>query len=260
MSGTGAREWVSFEDPHEDRTWLFDVAFLLSNWTCIYGQGCQGVLTGPAPEMEQGCCSYGAVFTDEADRARVEAAARELGPEDWQFRDEAQRRGGPVRSTPTGSGFATRLVGDACIFLNRPDFPGGAGCALHRGAMAVGRKPLEWKPDVCWQLPLVRSDSVADSGHVTSTVRSWERMDWGIGGGLFHWWCTDAPDAFVGSRPAYEELHDELEAMVGAEMYTRLVNYLVRRRAGKAFNRPRWRIGSAQSSSGATPSSSSSDS
>ena len=47
-----AHEWVSFEDPHEQRRWVFDVTFLLSNWTCIYGAGCQGVLTGPSPELE----------------------------------------------------------------------------------------------------------------------------------------------------------------------------------------------------------------
>lgn len=27
-------EWVSFEDPDEQRTWLFDVTFLTSNWPC----------------------------------------------------------------------------------------------------------------------------------------------------------------------------------------------------------------------------------
>ena len=68
-------EWLSFEDPEEDRTWVFDVTFLLSSWTCIYGHGCQGVLTGPAEHLAQGCCSYGAHFIDDDDVATVEAAA-----------------------------------------------------------------------------------------------------------------------------------------------------------------------------------------
>src|SRR4051812_38450153 len=72
---TGAHEWISFEDPDEERTWVFDVTFLLSSWSCIFGQGCLGVLTGPAPELVQGCCSYGAHFTGPEDVARVEAAA-----------------------------------------------------------------------------------------------------------------------------------------------------------------------------------------
>ena len=55
-------EWLSFD--LDDDTYQFDVTFLTSPWTCIFGRGCPGVLTGPAPELEQGCCSYGAHFTD----------------------------------------------------------------------------------------------------------------------------------------------------------------------------------------------------
>ena len=60
-------EWISFEDEDEERTWVFDATFLTSNWTCIFGNGCQGVLTGPAPELVQGCCSYGAHLVDKKD-------------------------------------------------------------------------------------------------------------------------------------------------------------------------------------------------
>ena len=81
---------MSFPDPEEERTWLFDVTFLESRWTCIFGNGCQGVLTGPAPELVQGCCSYGAHFTGAKDARRVEAAAATLTPEQWQFHDKAR--------------------------------------------------------------------------------------------------------------------------------------------------------------------------
>ena len=63
------REWVTFPDPDdENHRWLVDVTWLTSPWQCIFGCGCQGVLTGPTPEMQQGCCSYGAHFTDDDDR------------------------------------------------------------------------------------------------------------------------------------------------------------------------------------------------
>ena len=120
----------------------------------------------------------------------------------------------------------TRLVKDACIFLNRPDFPGGAGCALHRAAIERGVPHLELKPDVCWQLPLRRDDEVADDGHVTSVIRQWDRRDWGEGGFEFHWWCTESPEAFVGTRPVFNELEPEITAMVGKKIYKRLVQYL----------------------------------
>jgi hypothetical protein len=227
-----AHEWVSFEDPEEERTWVFDATFLLSNWTCIFGDGCQGVLTGPVPELVQGCCSYGAHFTDDDDVARVEAAAATLTAEHWQFRKQGLQRG-IVKTSKSGER-TTRLVQDACVFLNRPGFAGGPGCALHQAAMARGERPLDLKPDVCWQLPLRREDEDRDDGHVTSTVRQWDRRDWGDGGFEFHWWCTEAPDAFVGSRPVYEELRDELIEMTSQVAYDMVVSYLHTRHNGGA--------------------------
>jgi hypothetical protein len=226
-----AHEWVSFEDPEEERTWVFDVTFLVSRWTCIFGQGCQGVLTAPAPELVQGCCSYGAHFTDDADVERVEAAARTLTPEQWQFAGQGRR--GVTRTQRDGSKM-TRMVDGACIFLNRPGFPAGAGCALHQAALQRGQLPLELKPDVCWQLPLRREDTVADDGHVTSTIGQWDRRHWGAGGEEFHWWCTEAPEAFVGSRPVWRELAPELIALVGPVAYELLAGYL-KRRGQKTF-------------------------
>jgi hypothetical protein len=232
-----AHEWVSFEDPDERRTWVVDVTFLESRWTCIFGHGCQGVLTGPAPELEQGCCSYGAHFTGEEDVARVEAAAATLTAEEWQFRAEGLRRGTvrrPRRGEPT-----TRLVRGACIFLNRPGFGGGAGCALHRAALDRGVAPLELKPDVCWQLPLRREDAVASDGHVTSTLAEWKRRNWGAGGDEFAWWCTEAPEAFVGSEPVYRSMRDEIAAMTGEAVYELIKSFLDERvRSRRAVRLP----------------------
>ena len=65
-----------------------------------------------------------------------------------------------VKRLPDGD-LGTRLVKDACIFLNRPGFPAGAGCALHLAALAQGRSHVELKPEVCWQLPLRREDETS---------------------------------------------------------------------------------------------------
>ena len=219
-----AHEWVSFEDPHEHRTWVFDVTFLASSWTCIFGRGCQGVLTGPAPELVQGCCSYGAHFTDDADVARVEAAAQELSGEFWQHRRQGMSRG--VWKTEKSGERVTRMVDGACVFLNRPGWPTGPGCALHQQAMARGERPLDTKPNVCWQLPLRREDVEDGAGHVTTTVRQWDRQHWGDGGAEFHWWCTESPDAFVGSTPVYVEMRDELVQLTSQAAYDMLVGYL----------------------------------
>jgi hypothetical protein len=206
-------EWISFEV--DDETYQFDVTFLTSPWTCIFGRGCPGVLSEPTPELEQGCCSFGAHFTGKADRKRVLKAAARLEPDEWQFHDVAERKGSPLRKDEHGD-WVTRLVDDACIFLNRPDHPNGAGCALHQGAVARGERMLEWKPDVCWQLPLRLEQHVDDNGHTTNILREWKRRDWGEGGFDFHWWCTEDPEAFIGHRPVHEELAEEIAELVGA--------------------------------------------
>ncbi len=219
-------EWISFEDEDEERTWVFDVTFLTSNWTCIFGNGCQGVLTGPAPELVQGCCSYGAHLVDKKDTRRVQKAAATLSPEEWQNHGLKKT---VIRTNKNGETM-TRLVHDACIFLNRPGFAAGAGCAFHIAAMRRGVNPLTLKPEVCWQLPLRREDQVDDDeGHVTSTIRQWDRRHWGKGGREFHWWCTEAPDAFVGTKPVYKEMQAELTEMIGPKVYEQFVS-LVRER------------------------------
>jgi hypothetical protein len=229
----GAHEWISFEDPDEDRTWLFDITFLESTWTCIFGRGCQGVLTQPTASAQQGCCSYGAHCTGTEDKDRVTEAARRLTPDLWQRRP---RRSNPAdhvfRQTRDGQ-WMTRLAAGACIFLNGPDFPGGSGCALHLLAQREGVAPHTVKPDVCWQLPLRREDLRGDDGHVVSVVRQWERRDWGAGGAEFAWWCTEAPEAFVGALPVHQALREELRALVGPTVHALLDAALSHRQPGR---------------------------
>lgn len=228
-----AREWVTFADPVEtQRQWRVDVTFLSSSWECIYGCGCQGTLTEPSPEFEQGCCSYGAHFADRADRDHVVDLAGKLNDEDWQFARQGRKRG--IFATIGKEAWRTRLVDDACIFLNRPGFPNGPGCALHRYAMRTGLHHSETKPEVCWQLPLRRVDEEQGDGTVISTLTEFGRDGWGSGGDDFAWWCTEAPDAFVGARPVYQSLESELRSMIGDALYEQLARYLDDRRMSSA--------------------------
>ena len=223
---TDAHEWISFEDDEEERTWVFDATFLTSNWTCIFGNGCQGVLTGPAPELVQGCCSYGAHLVNKKDARRVEKAAATLTPDEWQNHGTKKS---VIQENKSGE-TVTRLVDDACIFLNKPDFPGGVGCAFHIAAMNRGVDHMTLKPEVCWQLPLRREDAVDDDeGHVTSVIRQWDRRHWGKGGREFHWWCTESPEAFIGTKPVYKEMQPELTKMVGSKAYDHFVELVEER-------------------------------
>jgi hypothetical protein len=225
-------ELVSFEDPSEERTWVFDVTFLTSNWQCIFGAGCKGVYSEDATDLEEGCCSHGAHLVDKADRRNLRKHAALLTDEQWQCRPLALGAAGQVDNITEKNDegvHVTRVINGACMFLNRPGFAGGSGCALHGAALAIGERPLDWKPEVCWQLPIRRFDDKDSYGHVTSTIREWKRRDWGEGGAEFHWWCTDSPDAFVGKQPVWKYMQEELTEMIGSEVYDELAKFLRRR-------------------------------
>jgi hypothetical protein len=233
------REWVTFADPREEgRTWQIDVTFLLSSWQCIFGAGCQGVLDQRAPELVLGCCSYGAYFADKADRDHVAKIAKELTADEWQYAAQGRKRGIYKKMGKDADGvqeWHTRLVDDACIFLNRVGFKAGPGCALHQHAMRTGRHHSQVKPEICWQLPLRRIDDVQDDGTVISTLTEFGRAGWGEGGDDFAWWCTEAPEAFTAREPVYRSLDVELRTTLGKQLHRQVVEYLDGRRRDREF-------------------------
>lgn len=222
-------EWISFEDPDSEQTWIIDSTFMRSNWSCIYGNGCKGVLDDNAQELMQGCCSYGAHFLDKKDLASVTKFVKRLQPRHWQNYDKGHKNGW-LKKERDGAD-ATRVVDGACIFHNKPDYEGGFGCAFHIAAIEAGERPMDWKPDVCWQVPLRLEEFTEDDGHVISHLREWKRRDWGEGGADFHWWCTDDPKAFVGKDPVYKYLKDEIVELIGSKTYKTLVALLEEKRS-----------------------------
>ena len=220
-------DWVTFED-EAGTSWVFDASFLLSDWTCIFGSGCKGVLTEDATELAQGCCSYGAHFSDDGDRKNLVKFAKKLTSSQWQRKSETAKLGGPVEVHEDGTA-TTRLINDVCCFHNDVAFAGGHGCALHIGAVEASQRPMDWKPEVCWQVPLRLTTDIDDNEHTTYTLREWKRRDWGEGGQDFHWWCTDSPDAFHGASPVYLSLRDEIIELVGIEPYQWFVDHVASR-------------------------------
>ena len=201
-----------------DTLWRFDRAFLESRWTCIWGRGCLGIHTEPAEELGEGCCSVGAELGDEDEARMIDALAATLLPERVQH--HAAARAGGVFSDDTHTN--TRIVDGACIFLNRPGFAGGAGCALHLAAIDADESPTEWKPSVCWQLPIKVDWEARDDGTEVATVRAWSRADWGEEGETMAWCCTEGDRAYVGDRPVIDSLAEELEAITGHDVYVAL--------------------------------------
>jgi len=216
-----------------DTLWRFEREFLESNWTCLFGHGCKGILEQPAEELNQGCCSLGAHFGDglagQAEAMNVGAYAAMLGSEQFQYHGVAH--GDPDPTTGANGVFGdearthTRVVEGACIFLNRPGFPGGEGCALHIAALESDESPTEWKPSVCWQLPLRIDWNEIDAASESATVRRWTRADWSDHGRTMAWCCTErseGAEAYSGGERVIDSMADELIALAGDEVYVEL--------------------------------------
>jgi hypothetical protein len=216
-----AREWIEFPDPADpEHVVRADLTWLTSAWTCIFGRGCAGVVEG---RPDDGCCSHGAYFTDADDQTRVAAAVDQLSEDDWQL---AAAGSGSWTEEDEEGAVRTRVVDGACVFLNRPGYPGGSGCALHRMAVRTGVHPLTTKPDVCWQLPVRRSQEHVDRPDGTrvlvTTIGEFDRRGWGPGGADLHWWCTGSPAAHVAHEPLVDTYAAELTALLGAGTYAEL--------------------------------------
>jgi hypothetical protein len=203
---------------HGDTVWRFDRDFLESRWVCLWGRGCRGIGPEPAEHLGLGCCSIGADLGDVDEARMISALAATLPPDRFERHAEASEDG----IFSDAARMHTRVVDGACIFLNRPGFVGGAGCALHLAAIDAGESPTHWKPSVCWQLP-IKVDWVVGARDVeVATVRRWTRRDWGEEGKTMAWCCTEGSSAYIADRPVIDSLGAELEAIVGTEVYVEL--------------------------------------
>ncbi|HUR52412.1 MAG TPA: hypothetical protein VMZ11_09830 [Mycobacteriales bacterium] len=220
------RDVLEFADPADETHHVrADLTWLLSSWTCIYGAGCHGVEEGREAD---GCCTHGAYFSDDEDEQRVAAFVGRLRKKHWQHADVGRKKGWAVEDELEGEpARKTRVVDGACLFLNRPGFAGGEGCALHGLALREGLHPLETKPDVCWQLPIRRTQELVtrpDGVELTvTTLGEFDRIGWGEGGRDLHWWCTSSPEAHVGADPVVVSYGPEIIALIGAAAYDELL-------------------------------------
>ena len=101
-------EWVgrgdmdkSMEEIDDGETlWRFESSFLRSNWTCIWGRGCQGILAEPAEHLGHGCCSIGADLDGEDEARRISALAATPEPSRFEHHAEARTASSATTATP----------------------------------------------------------------------------------------------------------------------------------------------------------------
>jgi hypothetical protein len=218
------RETATFTDS-DGWSWEFDLTFMLSGYGCIWGCGCPDIR---GQGTARGCCVLGVeIYRGEEDEpgredlAMIRERVEELTDEDWQNRRVALRHDG---EDPWGKArfkrdsVHTRIYRGACIFHNRPDHPAGAGCAFHVAAVRRGEDPIDWKPQICWQVPLFfESDLTAR----TTLVRASRTADWGQEGSI-EWWCTEQEEAFGAKRPVFLTMEAEIRRVCGDDVYDEL--------------------------------------
>ncbi len=221
------RAYVEFLDP-DDKAQMFkcDLTWLTSQYMCIFGQGCAGIY---AERPDDGCCSHGAHFADKDDEKRVRSFVKQLDPGHWQFHDVGTSAKSAWIETDDEGDRKTAVHDGACIFLNRPGFAGGEGCALHGLALRQDKHPLEAKPDVCWQLPIRRTFRDVElpdgTAYTEVTIGEYDRRGWGAGGHDFDWYCTGNPEAHVSPEPLYVTSAPELTELMGRAAYDELVDH-----------------------------------
>jgi hypothetical protein len=223
------RAFIEFVDPDDgDQIYKCDLTWLTSNWTCIFGNGCQGIY---ATSPDAGCCTLGAHFSDADDEKRVAQWVDRLDDSLWERRSEAVTKKGTVSRKKwvelEDGERKTRVVqgstGPACIFHNSREFEGGYGCALHALALREGVHFVETKPDVCWQLPLRRTFRTVkrqdETEYTEVTIGEYDRRGWGPGGHDLDWYCSGNTEAHVGAEPVYLSNATELVALMGQAAY-----------------------------------------
>jgi hypothetical protein len=230
------RAFVEFADPADDeQVFRCDLTWLTSAYTCIFGQGCQGIYAD-APDV--GCCTLGAHFADTDDERRVAGFVAQLTPDDWQLHPgRTPRKSDWIETDDEGERKTLAVDVDgqqACVFHNRTDFApasgqGGAGCALHGLALRQGRNPLETKPDVCWQLPIRRQYRTVErqdgTAYTEVSIGEYDRRGWGPGGHDLDWYCSGNTEAHVAAEPVWVTHEAELVELMGPEAYVELSHH-----------------------------------
>ncbi len=203
------KRWVEIQS--EGSSWLLDMEFLLSGYHCTFGQGCPGV----QGSSDIGCCVIGTpIYKGEMKEVKRRVAM--LTEDDWQLKQRRWKHLKPRRRME--SLYNTRIIKHkdghtGCIFANRSDFHGGAGCAFHRAAVRLGEDPIDWKPEICWQVPM----AVNWVGGIDAfMIRMTTREDWNPGYAdydLLEWWCTDDDSSWGNALPVFISHHKELKKL-----------------------------------------------
>lgn len=214
-------DYLEFE--YSDQRYRVNLTFMLSNWSCLYGNGCIGLHSKTDKDFipDAGCCSIGFNFNAEEELDRIQSRVDQLTEADWDV--ELQQ---VVASKGTwykylGENANSRVHEKVCVFNNRAGGSGKTGCAFHHLAARIGEHYVDVKPEVCWQLPL----RVYSDDKDIMVIEPWDSDEWGepdddgTHDSFVCWWCIDTPDAYIGDKSVYRSMEAELRKILSDEVY-----------------------------------------
>jgi hypothetical protein len=185
----GPVEWLTFPAPDDPQhQFRVNVSFLLSNYECIFGRGCPGLLNrGIHPDVA--CCERGVTFIDDEDFAHVADMVDELAAEDCDNIAHVRRRGW-YQSSSSGRPYKTLNFSS-----EQPIEPGG------------------------------RSTTIVSAFTADAWGGTDDHED-PLGRGHMGYWCIDTPDAYRSAQPVYRSMEYELRKEMGDAAYERLAELL----------------------------------
>ena len=204
------KRWIELRT--QKSTWMLDMDFLLSSYECMWGRGCKGIDTKSA---DLGCCANGA-YLEDSDIELLKTVVPMLTPENWQNHGSEYMQKVKERNKfgiTTQTDYKTALVDpnnatSGCIFANREGFSGGTGCALHIASLSRGENPIDGKPNICWQMPLLVDYSEELDANILRMFH-WTKEE-------YDWFCGHDEIAWVSENPLFQTMEKELEKLIGS--------------------------------------------
>ena len=239
--------WYEFNDPTSPGdAWRVHVDFLLSDWACLYGNGCPGLYgrSDAAYYPDHGCCSHGARINTQEEVDRIQRNVKLLTTDDinpaglehinekgWLTVWDRKKRDPDDDDEVTTE---TKTRRGACVFANHSDEGPLIGCAfVHLGNRIGSGDHIEYQPNVCSQLPIANKVEYDDFGRTINVVYAWDAMHWGgvdedsSQQNWMTWWCVNTTQAYGNSgRFLYRTMERELRRLMGDEAYDVMAEHL----------------------------------
>lgn len=254
-TGHATTDWLEFIDPDPERktAWVVHLPFLLSKWSCLYGQGCPGLFGTQEKHIypDLGCCGKGVHMNSKAEMSKLQSEVELLTEEDIGPKGLAyiRKHGWNVQLPPRPGDntededythFRTRVRDGGCVFAKRADDGDEkTGCAfVHLAARLRLGIHMDVMPDACWQLPIGHDLAYDEERDLTvRNIMPWDADYWGgkdddgTHDSWMSWWCIDAPDAYQDpdTLPIYLKMELELRNIMSDAAYERMVELIEQR-------------------------------